>query len=167
MFRIWWLRTWRGALGGAIAVAPFALGFYLLDRAHIASTPLRLAEQAVIVLIGFGVAFAISRMALDKHYRDFRIALLPHGADGPELSLTNRHVLSFWWLVMWRVTLGAGAISFLGSLITPHLPAHTKLAMPAVAVLLILAWEFWVLRMALTKRYRDFHIAVIEELSHR
>jgi hypothetical protein len=161
LFRIWWLRTWRGALGGVVAVAPFAIGFYLPDRAHIRSAPIRVMEQTVIVIIGGAVAYAVSRMALAKRYRDFRIALLPPDADGPELSVTNRRVLSFWWLLVWRVTLGAGMIGLLGSLAAPLLPAHAKHAVQAVVVLLILGWEFWVLRMALTKRYREFRIAVV------
>jgi len=165
LFSIWWLRTWRGALGGVIAMAPFAAGFYFLERAGIQSTWLRLVEQVLVVVIGAGVAFAVSRMSLAKRYLGFRIALLPDRADGPELSITNRRVLSFWWLLVWRATLGAGVIGFLGSLATPLLPA--KHAVQAVVVVAILAWEFAMLRMALTKRYRDFRIVLITEPPQR
>jgi hypothetical protein len=156
---IWWLRTWRGALGGIIAVTPFALGFYLLDRAHIRAMPLRLAEQTLVVVIGGAVAWCISRMALAKRYRHFRIALLPHGADGPELSVTNRHVLAFWWLLVWRAGLGAAVISLIAEWGERALPGMARI-IEVIAVLAILGWEFAVLRMALMKRYRDFRIVV-------
>jgi len=159
---IWWFRTWRGALLGLVAVAPFSIGFYLLDRAHIRSTPLRLAEQALVLLIGGAIAFDISRTALAKRYRNFRIALLPHGKDGPELSVTNCNVLSFCWLLIWRVALGAGVISLFAEWAKHSVPNAIRV-IQMIAVLAVLAWEFAVLRMALTKRYRNFRIVLISK----
>jgi len=160
---IWWLRTWRGALGGAIAVTPFALGFWLLARAGIQSPLLPLIEQLLVLVIGAAIAWVVSRMALGKRYVRFRIALLPQDADGPELAITNRRVLSFWWLLLWRVTLGAGVIGICASELSLRLPPGATRPVQIAGILLILAWEFVVLRMALMKRYRDFRIVLISE----
>lgn len=163
LFSIWWLRTWRGALGGIAAVAPFALGFWLLARAGIQSPLLRLVEQLLILAIGSAIAWMVSRMALGKRYVRFRIALLPPGADGPELAVTNRRVLSFWWLLVWRVALGAGAIGLCANALSLRLPPAATRPVQIAGILLILGWEFIVLRMALMKRYRDFRIVLITE----
>ena len=159
---IWWLRTWRGTLAGAAAVAPIALGFYLLERAGVHSGWLKWMEQAIIILIGAAIAWFISRMTLTKRYSDFRIAFLPADADGPELPLSNRYVIHFWWFVVWRISLGAGAISLAGEGLQERLPA-VRGAVPVVALLGILGWEFFVLYRALTRRYPEFRIAIIAE----
>ena len=162
LLSIWWLRTWRGAAAGMLAVAPIALGFYLLERAGIQSGWLKTAEQATIILVGAVIAWFISRMALTKRYSDFRIAFLPVGADGPELPLTNYFVARFWWFLVWRVTLGAAAIGVAGEVLEGWLPGERR-ALQVITVLMILAWEFFVLRQALTRRYRTFRIAIITE----
>jgi hypothetical protein len=124
LFSIWWLRTWRGALGGAVAVAPFALGFYLLQRAGVQSPLLRLAEQIASLIIGAGIAWVVSGMGQGKRYLDFRIALLPQDADCPELSVTSSRVLAFWWQLVWRVTPGAGAIGVAAAFAARCCPAQ-------------------------------------------
>jgi hypothetical protein len=163
LLHIWWLRTWRGFLVGMLVVTPFALGFYWVARTGMQSPWLRVAQSVIVTLIGAGVAYIVSRMALVKRYPGFRIALMPHDSDGPELPLLSRHVIAFWWFLVWRMTLGAGLVTLASRRAAPHLSPGGNIARQIVTIVIILAWEFIVLRMALIRRYRDFRIALIGE----
>jgi membrane associated rhomboid family serine protease len=77
VFAICWLMFWRGVVGALVigAVIGFIIGFVgaLAGlRAHTA-----LAAPIVGAIFGLIWWVYVVRMALRKHYADFRIALLP------------------------------------------------------------------------------------------
>jgi membrane associated rhomboid family serine protease len=77
LLRIAWLIAWRGSIGGAVlgAIAGFVVGFTM----GIAGSPRD--QIAVVARIAGGVAgvtwFVVAcKMALEKRYQEFRIALI-------------------------------------------------------------------------------------------
>jgi len=79
VLRIAWLLTWRGLLGGL--VIGFLLGYVIdLSLGLILGQVLDRTVGAVMKLVVLLVWWPfVVRMALKKRYRDFRIALIPHG----------------------------------------------------------------------------------------
>jgi hypothetical protein len=85
-----------------------------------------------------------------------------------ELELTRERVASVWWLIAWRVVVGWTVVLAL-ELVIGAIGARTGLPFEVayffgivVAWVLGLAWSFFVVRMALQKRYKEFHLALIK-----
>jgi hypothetical protein len=94
------------------------------------------------------------------------------------LELTRARLVSVWWLITWRGVVGGmliGAVcgmigGLLAAIIVIVIGGHaspavlTRAGQIAGAVLttpFVLLWGIWVVRMALTKRYRDFRLALL------
>ena len=77
LLRIFWLFMWRATVGGAIAgaIAGFVIGFAMgvagSTREHIA-----LVTSLAGLVAGAIWSIVVLKMALEKQYRDFRIALI-------------------------------------------------------------------------------------------
>jgi len=77
---VWWLVLWRAALGGfALGAAfGFVIGFGGAIAGY-ATEDIGFAAGIVGIIVGFFWSFVVLRMALQKKYRGFRIALVaPH-----------------------------------------------------------------------------------------
>jgi hypothetical protein len=85
-----------------------------------------------------------------------------------ELEVTWGRVRSVWWLIIWRAAVG-GAV--LGAVIGAILgfiegmmgvsPATITLSSAVAGGLVNLAWSLFVVRWALTKKYRAFRLAMV------
>jgi multisubunit Na+/H+ antiporter MnhE subunit len=77
LLRIIWLIIWRGALGGLLigavvgAVIGFVMGALGGTREHV-----RIVTGIAGVVVGAIWYVLVFKMALEKQYRDFRIALI-------------------------------------------------------------------------------------------
>ena len=83
---IWWLLLWRGLLGGFMVGA--AIGFVIGIVGSILGYPQAsrlLVIQVIAAPAGLAWGLFVIRMALNKPYRDFRIALLPRNANHAEV----------------------------------------------------------------------------------
>jgi len=96
-----------------------------------------------------------------------------------ELPITARRLLSIFWLCMWRGVLG-GAIfglvsafainvgaAFFGLATGYYLSGQSAASTSAIlGGVLGFCWSFFVLKMALKKKYRDFRIALVQMNQH-
>ncbi|HVX76149.1 MAG TPA: hypothetical protein VHB49_08480 [Bradyrhizobium sp.] len=77
LLRIFWLLAWRGTLGGLVlgAVVGFIIGFIMgaagSTREHVA-----LVTSIAGLFVGAAWTIVVVKMALEKQYDDFRIALI-------------------------------------------------------------------------------------------
>lgn len=78
---VWWLLAWRGVVGGVVlgAVIGFVIGV-VAGLAGFSPEQIRPVASVAGAIIGFGWALVVVRMMLAKHYKDFRIALVPIAA---------------------------------------------------------------------------------------
>lgn len=79
---VWWLVVWRGVLGALLIGA--AVGFVIGVAGTIAASmfgfpvePVRQVSSVAGGIVGLGWGLVVVRMALEKRYKDFRIALVP------------------------------------------------------------------------------------------
>jgi hypothetical protein len=76
---VWWLIFWRGTLGGVLlgGVVGFIEGFI---GGMLGASPQSITLVTSISggVVGFAWFIMVVRMALRKHYGDFRIALVPN-----------------------------------------------------------------------------------------
>jgi hypothetical protein len=76
---VWWLIFWRGTLGGVLlgAVVGFIEGF---TGGMLGASPQSITVVTSISggVVGLAWIILVVRMALRKHYGDFRIALVPN-----------------------------------------------------------------------------------------
>jgi hypothetical protein len=85
--RIWWLIVWRASVGGGVlgficggiagAVVGGVEGVMGASREALLSAS-RFAGSVAGVLASLSWGFFVVRMALRKHYSDFRLALVPY-----------------------------------------------------------------------------------------
>ena len=74
---VWWLILWRGLVGSlALSIAIVALVDALAALIGIESKALNLMGALVVWLGSIIWGVAVVRMALQKKYRDFRLALI-------------------------------------------------------------------------------------------
>jgi len=75
---VWWLIAWRGVVGAAIigGVVGFIIGF-IGALVGVPSSVLTVATSILGLGIGIVWMIVVVRMALRKHYGEFRIALVP------------------------------------------------------------------------------------------
>jgi hypothetical protein len=74
---VWWLITWRVMLGGWIIA--FVLGFLIGEAGAalgIGFQPVAVVATVVAWLAALAWGFFVVRMALRKHYKEFRLALV-------------------------------------------------------------------------------------------
>jgi hypothetical protein len=146
------------------------------------------AVDFAIGLVGTPIAIfwgiAVHQMALRKHYRGFRLALIPYDPDhykAQELQPTWQRAIRVWWLAFWRtyivlivliavpvITFGAvlaeRATSTGASTGVRSMVAFGWIVLFFGWIVLFFFWLVWpivVYRMALRKRYREFRIAVV------
>jgi hypothetical protein len=76
---VWWLIFWRGTLGGVLlgAVFGFVEGF-IGGMLGWSPQSITLITGTTGAIVGFVWFVLVVRMALRKHYGDFRIALVPN-----------------------------------------------------------------------------------------
>lgn len=86
-----------------------------------------------------------------------------------ELEADWRRVQSVWWLLMWRGTLGAVLIMYVGGFIIGLVGPFSRAAGDYLWSLVQigdvvggLVWWLYVVRMALRKKYKGFRLAVIK-----
>jgi hypothetical protein len=85
-----------------------------------------------------------------------------------EVELTWQRILSVWWLVTWRATVGSivlGAVAggCAGAAVTRLGHAgDARLAGAWAGRVVAIPWLFVVLKMAFQKRYRGFRIAFVQ-----
>jgi uncharacterized membrane protein YdjX (TVP38/TMEM64 family) len=75
---VWWLLAWRATLGAVLLGA--AQGFIegaAMGAAGASLQVITLVTQITGAIIGAIWFFLVVRMALRKHYKEFRIALVP------------------------------------------------------------------------------------------
>ena len=79
LLRIVWLLAWRGIVGGVVVggVAGFVIGFVMgvagATREHIG-----LVASVAGFVVGLVWFVVVCKMALEKRYQEFRIALIAH-----------------------------------------------------------------------------------------
>ena len=75
---VWWLIVWRGVLGAAIigGVLGFIIGL-VGEIIGVSATAITAASGFVGLVVGIVWMVYVVQMALRKHYRDFRLALVP------------------------------------------------------------------------------------------
>jgi hypothetical protein len=87
------------------------------------------------------------------------------GPGAEELEATWTRVLSIWWLVVWRGILGAIVVGGLIGTIWEFFDRAGGTSGGFVLGLVWgLVWGLFVVRMALRKRYRAFHIGLVPNL---
>jgi hypothetical protein len=78
VLRIWWLFLWRSLIGavllGAIIGAVFGFIIGVLGLSH---QIIAVGSPIIGAIVGSIWAVLVMRMALRKHYSDFRIVLVP------------------------------------------------------------------------------------------
>lgn len=175
---VWWLTFWRGIIGGAII--DFGVGFIIGGIGWLAGMSDEAVNFAYAILgwpVGFVWLAVVWQMALRKHYRDFRLALIPydpHRFKAQELEPTWRRAISVWWLVLWRALVGGVVIFgltmcifyiihwFIGSPSYETIPPLVRfLGSFMIVFCWVFVWLIAVMQMALRKHYRDFRIAVV------
>ncbi len=85
-----------------------------------------------------------------------------------EVELTQRRLLSVYWLFIWRGMLGGAVfgaiIGFVIGLVIGFMHGDlgsASLLIAAAGFIVGIVWSVLVLRMALTKRCKDFRIAIV------
>ena len=162
---VWWLVFWRAAVlfyGGAII---FAVLWELIVTPEVWPYP-----NAINAVWGSLVMIWVIRSALQKRYKTFRIALtevttLPAMSiklDQAKFEVTWKHVFSVWWFVLWRsavvfyvtgITLWFTLRGFAG-VDTGEVMAIGGQVISTIALV-------WIVRSALRKQYKTFHIALV------
>jgi hypothetical protein len=86
----------------------------------------------------------------------------------PEMELSWNQVLRIWWLIMWRMVIGALVLAalfgFVVGTVGEALSASPRETMEIIrigAIIITYSWGVVGLRMALTKQYRYFRIAML------
>jgi hypothetical protein len=81
-------------------------------------------------------------------------------AQVPLATANMQRLLSMWWLLAWRGTLGGFVLGAIAGSVSQILFGTGAAAAGLVAGLL---WNLVVIQMLLEKKFRGFHLAVIEE----
>jgi hypothetical protein len=93
-----------------------------------------------------------------------------------DLETTPRRLLSFWWLLFWRGVVGGAIVGSLTVIVTQFIVVLACIALAAggtpqyppeiwnlsLVPLTSFIWQFYVLKAAFAKKYRDFRIVLID-----
>jgi hypothetical protein len=81
LLRVYWLFVWRAAIGSALigAVVGFVIGF-IMGAAGAAREQVVLTTSIAGAIVGLIWSLAVLKMALEKPYKGFRIALIAQDA---------------------------------------------------------------------------------------
>lgn len=85
----------------------------------------------------------------------------------PEVELTAQRLLSVWWLMLWRGTIGAAILGFVAGAIAGAAVAilgHPEQSAVAGSYAGLAIGPFWgllVIHMGLKKKYKDFRIGLL------
>jgi len=79
----------------------------------------------------------------------------------PPFTTHAQKLLSVWWLMAWRGTVGGAVFGFLAGVIVGFLGTGPNGGTTA-GLVVGLAWNLAVIQMALDKKYRGFRLAMIE-----
>ena len=85
-----------------------------------------------------------------------------------EREITWKRVASVWWLIAWRGLLGGWILAVALAFLIGEAGGRLGLDFPTVAAIATtlsslagLAWSFFVVKMALEKKYEDFRLALV------
>jgi len=85
-----------------------------------------------------------------------------------EREITWKRVASVWWLIAWRGLLGGWILAVALAFLIGEAGGRLGLDFPTVAAIATtlswlagLAWGFFVVKMALKKKYGDFRLALV------
>ena len=85
-----------------------------------------------------------------------------------ELEITWERTARVWWLVVWRGLLGGWILAVALAFLIGEAGGRLGLDFPTVAAVATtlswlagLAWGFFVVKMALKKKYEDFRLALV------
>jgi hypothetical protein len=162
MMRVWWACLWRFWIGVLFLFLFLYLIEELIPRSEVSEKPKERLDWLILGVFVFwlvsGPLFSGVRHALQKHYSDFWIAIVP---PNPELTwfrmmrVASTCLLQFWTGVIW--------------LYLPFYLVNSALFDTGNVLIRNLYWAFFgaivlpmvVLRIALRKNYGDFRFALI------
>jgi len=158
-----WLRFWRESLltatsAAAVSFAALYIVPGLWQEQH--ADEIELLAGVTSFAIGIVWNVVILKMALLKTYRGFRIALI--SKQNQEQPATLKRAAAVWWLLLWRGLVGLAV--FKAALLPREQHWREIISQAPLFVLFLFvttAWYLGVMRMALSKRYHDFRIALI------
>jgi hypothetical protein len=85
-----------------------------------------------------------------------------------EREITWKRVASVWWLIAWRGLLGGWILAVALAFLIGEAGGRLGLEFPTVAAIATtlswlagLAWGFFIVKMALKKKYGDFRLALV------
>lgn len=170
---VWWLLYWRGIIGAIVISTIVGLAIRLIGSlVGVNDEAIKFTSTVVGLLFGFVWVIVVVQMALRKHYRDFRLALIPDVPNvfkAQELEPTLSRATRVWWLISWRYL--AGYIAIYAIVVWPISLGFQVIQMQnwaiqftvsfAIGLVISFVWLIVVLQMALQKQYRHFKIAVV------
>jgi predicted lipid-binding transport protein (Tim44 family) len=81
----------------------------------------------------------------------------------PRTTVNTQRLLSMWWLLAWRGTLGGFVLGAVAGFVSQILFGTGAIGGAVAGLLAGLAWNLVVIQMLLEKKFRGFHLAVVEE----
>jgi hypothetical protein len=85
-----------------------------------------------------------------------------------EVEMTSERVMRVWWLLAWRGLLGGWIIAITLAFLLGAVGGELGLDFPVTATIATvlsslagLTWGFFVVKMALEKKYKDFRLALV------
>jgi hypothetical protein len=85
-----------------------------------------------------------------------------------EVEMTSERVMRVWWLLVWRGLLGGWILAAILAFLIGAVGGELGLDFPttaAIATMLSslagLTWGYFVVKMALEKKYKDFRLALV------
>jgi len=75
--------------------------------------------------------------------------------------MTETHVLSIWWAIVWRAGVGGVAFDALTNLVGRISPG-SYFGVSFVLLPPLIIWNIWATSLALRKQYKDFRIALVQ-----
>jgi len=83
-----------------------------------------------------------------------------------QVDVTLEHVLSIWWLFLWRGFAGAFVLGIVAGIFNYVTKVNLGPANFVLGMVMGFLWVPFVIRMALTKKYRGFRIVLVSQISN-
>jgi GYF domain 2 len=161
IMRVWWACLWKFWIGALFFVLVLYLS-QLIPRSEVSEKPIETLDKLIagffLFLIVSGILFSSVKHALQKHYSDFWIAIVP---INPELTWFRTTRVSS--TCLYHYWIGVGLLSF------PFNLVNSVLFDTGTVIVRNLYWAFFgaivlpmvVLGIALRRNYGDFRFALI------